>query len=128
MGNKLKVKYVRTKPHCNIGTIGHVDHGKTTLTSAITRCLQGIGVTIFKSYEQIDNHVEERIRGITINAAHIEYETNFRHYSHIDCPGHREYVKNMLTGAVQMEGAILVVSVTDGPQVQTREHLSWLKR
>jgi len=123
MGKKVKLKYERTKPHCNIGTIGHVDHGKTTLTSAITRCLQGIGVTVFKSYEQIDNHVEERIRGITINAAHIEYETNLRHYSHIDCPGHREYVKNMLTGAVQMEGAILVVSVTDGPQVQTREHL-----
>lgn len=106
-----------------IGTIGHVDHGKTTLTAAITKCLQGIGNTHFHAYHDIDNHVEERNRGITINAAHIEYETNERHYSHIDRPGHQQYVKNMLTGAVQMEGAILVVAVNDGPQVQTREHI-----
>jgi len=123
LSKKVKQKFERNKPHCNIGTIGHVDHGKTTLTAAITRCLQGIGVTVFKAYSDIDNHVEERIRGITINAAHIEYETIKRHYSHIDCPGHQQYVKNMLTGAVQMEGAILVVSVNDGPQVQTREHI-----
>lgn len=123
MTKKIKVKFERTKPHCNIGTIGHVDHGKTTLTAAITRCLQGIGGTVFKAYSDIDNHVEERVRGITINAAHVEYETEKRHYSHIDCPGHQQYVKNMLTGAVQMEGAILVVSVNDGPQVQTREHI-----
>lgn len=120
---KLKIKFDRIKPHCNIGTIGHVDHGKTTLTAAITKCLQGIGNTIFKAYSDIDNHIEERNRGITINAAHIEYETEKRHYSHIDCPGHQQYVKNMLTGAVQMEGAILVVAVNDGPQVQTREHV-----
>jgi elongation factor Tu len=119
----LNIKFNRIKPHCNIGTIGHVDHGKTTLTAAITRCLSGIGDTIFKAYHEIDNHVEERLRGITINAAHIEYETEKRHYSHIDCPGHQQYVKNMLTGAVQMEGAILVVAVNDGPQVQTREHI-----
>src|SRR5271163_4112523 len=118
-----KEKFERTKPHCNIGTIGHVDHGKTTLTAAITRFLQGIGGTVFKAYGDIDNHVEERNRGITINAAHIEYETIKRHYSHIDCPGHQQFVKNMLIGAVQMEGAILVVSVNDGPQVQTREHI-----
>jgi elongation factor Tu len=123
MSKKIKLKFERTKPHCNIGTIGHVDHGKTTLTAAITRCLQGIGGTVFKAYSDIDNHVEERIRGITINAAHIEYETEKRHYSHIDCPGHQQYIKNMLTGAVQMEGAILVVSVNDGPQIQTREHI-----
>ena len=123
MSKKVKLKFERNKPHCNIGTIGHVDHGKTTLTAAITRCLQGIGCTIFKAYSDIDNHVEERVRGITINAAHIEYETEKRHYSHIDCPGHQQYVKNMLTGAVQMEGAILVVSVNDGVQVQTREHV-----
>lgn len=123
MTKKVKVKFERTKLHCNIGTIGHVDHGKTTLTAAITRSLQGIGCTVFKAYSDIDNHVEERVRGITINAAHIEYETEKRHYSHIDCPGHQQYVKNMLTGAVQMEGAILVVSVNDGVQVQTREHV-----
>lgn len=115
--------FIKTKPHCNIGTIGHVDHGKTTLTAAITKCLQGIGNTHFHAYSDIDNHIEERTRGITINAAHIEYETTERHYSHIDCPGHQQYVKNMLTGAVQMEGAILVVAVNDGPQVQTREHI-----
>ena len=123
LSKKLKTKFERTKPHCNIGTIGHVDHGKTTLTAAITRCLQGIGGTVFKAYFDIDNHVEERVRGVTINAAHVEYETELRHYSHIDCPGHQQYIKNMLTGAVQMEGAILVVAVNDGPQVQTREHI-----
>jgi len=120
---KTIIKFIKTKPHCNIGTIGHVDHGKTTLTAAITRVLQGIGSTYFHAYHDIDNHVEERNRGITINAAHIEYETESRHYSHIDCPGHQQYVKNMLTGAVQMEGGILVVAVNDGPQVQTREHI-----
>jgi len=120
---KKVVKFERTKPHCNIGTIGHVDHGKTTLTAAITKCLRGIGSTEFKGYSDIDNCTEERERGITINAAHIEYETEKRHYSHIDCPGHQQYVKNMLTGAAQMEGAILVVAVNDGPQVQTREHI-----
>jgi len=120
---KIIVKFIKNKPHCNIGTIGHVDHGKTTLTAAITKCLQGIGGTYFHDYHDIDSHVEERTRGITINAAHIEYETEKRHYSHIDCPGHQQYVKNMLTGAVQMEGAILVVAVNDGPQVQTREHI-----
>ena len=123
MSKKIIVKFVKNKPHCNIGTIGHVDHGKTTLTAAITKCLQGIGNTVFHAYHDIDNHVEERNRGITINAAHIEYETEKRHYSHIDCPGHQQYVKNMLTGAVQMEGAILVVAVNDGPQIQTREHI-----
>jgi len=120
---KKIVKFERNKPHCNIGTIGHVDHGKTTLTAAITKCLQGIGNTSFRAYSDIDNCTEERERGITINAAHIEYETEKRHYSHIDCPGHQQYVKNMLTGAAQMEGAILVVAVNDGPQVQTREHV-----
>jgi len=120
---KKIIKFERTKPHCNIGTIGHVDHGKTTLTAAITKCLRGIGSTTFKAYSDIDNCTEERERGITINAAHIEYETEERHYSHIDCPGHQQYVKNMLTGAAQMEGAILVVAVNDGPQVQTREHV-----
>ena len=120
---KIISKFIKTKPHCNIGTIGHVDHGKTTSTAAITKCLQGIGGTAFHAYHDIDSHVEERNRGITINAAHIEYETEKRHYSHIDRPGHQQYVKNMLTGAVQMEGAILVVAVNDGPQVQTREHI-----
>jgi elongation factor Tu len=123
LAKSTTIKFNRTKPHCNIGTIGHVDHGKTTLTAAITKCLQGIGNTLFRAYHDIDNHIEERNRGITINAAHIEYETEKRHYSHIDCPGHQQYVKNMLTGAVQMEGAILVVAVNDGPQVQTREHV-----
>ena len=118
-----KAKFERSKPHCNIGTIGHVDHGKTTLTAAITKSLQGIGNTVFRGYSDIDNHQEERERGITINAAHVEYETQARHYSHIDCPGHQQYVKNMLTGAAQMDGAILVVAVNDGPQVQTREHI-----
>jgi len=120
---KKIIKFERTKPHCNIGTIGHVDHGKTTLTAAITKCLAGIGTTLFRAYSDIDNCVEERERGITINAAHIEYETEKRHYSHIDCPGHQQYVKNMLTGAAQMEGAILVIAVNDGPQIQTREHV-----
>jgi elongation factor Tu len=118
-----KARFERTKPHCNIGTIGHVDHGKTTLTAAITKCLSGIGNTVFKAYNEIDSHVEEMTRGITINAAHVEYETEKRHYSHIDCPGHQQYVKNMLTGAAQMDGAILVIAVNDGPQVQTREHI-----
>lgn len=120
---KRVIKFERTKPHCNIGTIGHVDHGKTTLTAAITKCLQGTGSTKFRAYHDIDNCAEERNRGITINAAHIEYETEMRHYSHIDCPGHQQYVKNMLTGAAQMEGAILVVAANDGPNVQTREHI-----
>jgi elongation factor Tu len=111
LAKKFIAKFIKTKPHCNVGTIGHVDHGKTTLTAAITKTLQGIGNTVFYAYHDIDNHVEERNRGITINAAHIEYETEQRHYSHIDCPGHQQYVKNMLTGAVQMEGAILVVAV-----------------
>jgi elongation factor Tu len=120
---KLKQRFERVKPHCNIGTIGHVDHGKTTLTAAITKSLQNVGGTVFKSYSDIDNNVDERARGITINASHVEYETEKRHYSHIDCPGHQQYIKHMLTGAIQMEGAILVVSVNDGPQVQTREHI-----
>jgi len=120
---KKIIKFERNKPHCNIGTIGHVDHGKTTLTAAITKCLRGIGSTTFRAYSDIDNCPEERERGITINAAHIEYETELRHYSHIDCPGHQQYVKNMLLGAAQMEGAILVVAVNDGPQIQTREHI-----
>jgi elongation factor Tu len=124
MAKKIeKEKFVRLKPHCNIGTIGHVDHGKTTLTAAITKVLAGIGNTKFKDYGDIDNHPEERARGITINTAHVEYETELRHYSHIDCPGHQDYIKNMITGANQMEGVILVVSVTDGVQVQTREHV-----
>jgi len=118
-----KEKFVRNKPHCNIGTIGHVDHGKTTLTAAITKALSGIGKTKFKDYSDIDSHPEERARGITINTAHIEYETNNRHYSHIDCPGHQDYIKNMITGANQMDGVILVVSAADGVQVQTREHV-----
>jgi elongation factor Tu len=118
-----KEKFVRTKPHCNIGTIGHVDHGKSTLTAAITKVLSTFGNTKFKDYGDIDNHPEERARGITINTAHIEYETENRHYSHIDCPGHQDYIKNMITGANQMEGVILVVSATDGVQVQTREHV-----
>lgn len=120
---KKLLKFDRVKPHCNVGTIGHVDHGKTTLTAAITKLLDGIGNTVYKQYSDIDNCTEERSRGITINAAHVEYETLNRHYSHIDCPGHQQYIKNMLTGAVQMEGAILVVAVNDGPQVQTREHV-----
>jgi len=123
MAKKEKEKFIRSKQHCNIGTIGHVDHGKTTLTAAITKALVGVGKTEFKSYSDIDFHPEERKRGITINATHIEYETEKRHYSHIDCPGHQDYIKNMITGANQMEGVILVVSAADGVQVQTREHV-----
>jgi elongation factor Tu len=121
---RQKEKFIRSKDHCNIGTIGHVDHGKTTLTSAITKVLsRHVKGTKYTSYDEIDRHAEERRRGITIVATHVEYETNKRHYSHIDCPGHQDYIKNMITGAIQMDGAILVVSVVDGPQVQTREHV-----
>jgi elongation factor Tu len=116
-------KFSRSKPHCNIGTIGHVDHGKTTLTAAITRVLAERGGAAHKAYDQIDSAPEEKARGITISAAHVEYETETRHYAHIDCPGHADYVKNMITGAAQMDGAILVVSATDGPMPQTREHI-----
>ena len=118
-----KQKFERTKPHVNVGTIGHVDHGKTTLTAAITLCLSTAGGAEVKAYEQIDNAPEERERGITINTAHVEYETEKRHYAHVDCPGHADYVKNMITGAAQMDGAILVVSAADGPMPQTREHI-----
>ena len=118
-----KQKFERTKPHVNIGTIGHVDHGKTTLTAAITRCLAAAGGAEAKAYDQIDSAPEERARGITINTAHVEYETEGRHYAHVDCPGHADYVKNMITGAAQMDGAILVVSAADGPVPQTREHI-----
>ncbi len=116
-------KFERNKPHINIGTIGHVDHGKTTLTAAITATLSTIGFSILKKYEEIDAAPEEKARGITINTAHVEYETNFRHYAHIDCPGHADYIKNMITGAAQMDGAILVVAATDGAMPQTREHI-----
>jgi elongation factor Tu len=119
-----KVKFERTKPHINIGTIGHVDHGKTTLTSAITFCLKSKGLNVeTRSFDSIDNAPEERERGITIAIAHVEYETDNRHYAHVDCPGHADYVKNMITGAAQMDGAILVVSAADGPMPQTREHI-----
>ena len=118
-----KQKYERTKPHVNIGTIGHVDHGKTTLTAAITKVLAGKGLAKFEDYNMIDKAPEERERGITINTAHVEYETEKRHYAHVDCPGHADYVKNMITGAAQMDGAILVVSAADGPMPQTREHI-----
>lgn len=118
-----KAKFERTKPHVNIGTIGHVDHGKTTLTAAITKVLASKGQAEFKSFDQIDNAPEERDRGITIATAHVEYETENRHYAHVDCPGHADYVKNMITGAAQMDGAILVVSAADGPMPQTREHI-----
>ena len=118
-----KEKYVRSKPHVNIGTIGHVDHGKTTLTAAITKVLAEKGDAQFVDYNMIDKAPEERERGITINTAHVEYETEKRHYAHIDCPGHADYVKNMITGAAQMDGAILVVSAADGPMPQTREHI-----
>jgi elongation factor Tu len=118
-----KAKFERTKPHVNIGTIGHVDHGKTTLTAAITKVLASKGQAEFKSFDQIDNAPEERERGITIATAHVEYETENRHYAHVDCPGHADYVKNMITGAAQMDGAILVVSAADGPMPQTREHI-----
>jgi elongation factor Tu len=118
-----KQKFTRNKPHCNIGTIGHVDHGKTTLTAAITKILAEKKQAVYKAYEQIDSAPEEKERGITIATAHVEYETEKRHYAHIDCPGHADYVKNMITGAAQMDGAILVVSATDGPMPQTREHI-----
>ncbi len=118
-----KKKFERTKPHVNVGTIGHVDHGKTTLTAAITKCLSLKGYADYTSFEQIDKAPEERERGITIAIAHVEYETDNRHYAHVDCPGHADYVKNMITGAAQMDGAILVVSAADGPMPQTREHI-----
>ena len=118
-----KEKFERTKPHVNIGTIGHVDHGKTTLTAAITTVLAKQGLSEVKSFDQIDNAPEEKERGITINTAHVEYETANRHYAHVDCPGHADYVKNMVTGAAQMDGAIIVVAATDGPMPQTREHI-----
>jgi elongation factor Tu len=118
-----KAKFERTKPHCNIGTIGHVDHGKTSLTAAITKVLAETGGATFTSYDQIDKAPEEKARGITISTAHVEYETKKRHYAHVDCPGHADYVKNMITGAAQMDGAILVVSAADGPMPQTREHI-----
>jgi elongation factor Tu len=118
-----KAKFQRTKPHCNIGTIGHVDHGKTSLTAAITKVLAKAGGATFTAYDQIDKAPEERARGITISTAHVEYETQNRHYAHVDCPGHADYVKNMITGAAQMDGAILVVSAADGPMPQTREHI-----
>jgi elongation factor Tu len=118
-----KAKFERNKPHCNIGTIGHVDHGKTSLTAAITKILAKTGGATFTAYDQIDKAPEERERGITISTAHVEYETKNRHYAHVDCPGHADYVKNMITGAAQMDGAILVVSAADGPMPQTREHI-----
>jgi elongation factor Tu len=118
-----KAKFERNKPHCNIGTIGHVDHGKTSLTAAITKVLAKTGGATFTAYDQIDKAPEERERGITISTAHVEYETKARHYAHVDCPGHADYVKNMITGAAQMDGAILVVSAADGPMPQTREHI-----
>ena len=123
-----KAKFERNKPHCNIGTIGHVDHGKTSLTAAITKVLAETGGAIFTSYDNIDKAPEERERGITISTAHVEYETANRHYAHVDCPGHADYVKNMITGAAQMDGAILVVSATDGPMPQTREHILLAKQ
>ena len=118
-----KAKFARTKPHLNIGTIGHVDHGKTSLTAAITKVLAATGGATFTAYDQIDKAPEEKARGITISTAHVEYETPNRHYAHVDCPGHADYVKNMITGAAQMDGAILVVAATDGPMPQTREHI-----
>ena len=118
-----KEKFQRTKPHCNIGTIGHVDHGKTTLTAAITKVLAEKGGAKFTAYDEIDKAPEEKARGITISTAHVEYETGKRHYAHVDCPGHADYVKNMITGAAQMDGGILVVSAADGPMPQTREHI-----
>ena len=118
-----KAKFERTKPHCNIGTVGHVDHGKTTLTAAITKVLAESGGAEFTAYDQIDKAPEEKERGITIATAHVEYETDSRHYAHVDCPGHADYIKNMITGAAQMDGAILVVSAPDGPMPQTREHI-----
>jgi elongation factor Tu len=127
--SKIKEKFIKDKAHCNIGTIGHVDHGKTTLTAAITKALSMSGTnTKFTKYADIDKHVEERRRGITISATHIEYETKIRHYTHIDCPGHQNYIKNMITGAAQMDGAILVIALTEGPQEQTREHVILAKQ
>jgi len=123
-----KQKFERTKPHVNIGTIGHVDHGKTTLTAAITKVLAFAGKAKFESYDMIDKAPEERERGITINTAHVEYETDSRHYAHVDCPGHADYIKNMITGAAQMDGAILVVAGTDGPMAQTKEHILLAKQ
>ena len=118
-----KEKFARTKPHCNVGTIGHVDHGKTSLTAAITKVLAETGGATYTAYDQIDKAPEEKARGITIATAHVEYQTQNRHYAHVDCPGHADYVKNMITGAAQMDGAILVVSAADGPMPQTREHI-----
>ena len=123
-----KEKFERTKPHVNIGTIGHVDHGKTTLTAAITKVLAAKGQAKFQGYDMIDKAPEEKARGITINTAHVEYETNARHYAHVDCPGHADYIKNMITGAAQMDGAILVVAATDGPMPQTKEHVLLAKQ
>src|ERR687885_1026842 len=118
-----KQKFDRSKPHLNVGTMGHIDHGKTTLTAAITKVSQLMGKAEFRAYDQIDNAPEEKARGITINIAHVEYETDKRHYAHVDMPGHRDYIKNMITGAAQVDGAILVVSAADGPMPQTREHV-----
>src|SRR5439155_21966367 len=118
-----KAKFEQTKPHANVGTIGHVDHGKTSLTAAITKVLAMKKLAEYKAYDQIDNAPEERERGVTINISHVEYETENRHYAHVDCPGHADYIKNMITGAAQMDGAILVVSAPDGPMPQTREHI-----
>src|SRR5258708_16288098 len=123
-----KAKFERNKPHCNIGTIGHVDHGKTSLTAAITKVLAESGGATFTAYDQIDKAPEEKARGITISTAHVEYETKNRHYAHVDCPGHADYVKNMITGAAQMDGAILVVSAADGPMPQTRAHILLAKQ
>src|SRR5437868_3215754 len=120
MGKKV---FERTKPHVNVGTLGHVDHGKTTLTAAITKTLATRGMASFRAYDSIDKAPEEKARGITIAIAHVEYETDQRHYAHVDCPGHADYIKNMITGAAQMDGAILVVSAADGPMPQTREHI-----
>src|SRR5438445_430131 len=118
-----KQKFERTKPHANVGTIGHIDHGKTTLTAAITKTLSLKGGAQFRAFDSIDNAPEEKARGITIAIAHVEYETEKRHYAHVDCPGHADYIKNMITGAAQMDGAIVVVSAADGPMPQTREHI-----
>jgi elongation factor Tu len=123
MTGMAKQKFERTKPHVNVGTIGHIDHGKTTLTSAITLVLSQAGLADYKKFDEIDKAPEERERGITISTYHVEYETQNRHYAHVDCPGHADYVKNMITGAAQMDGAILVVSAEDGPMPQTREHI-----
>src|SRR5947207_7117925 len=118
-----KARFERKKPHMNVGTIGHIDHGKTTLTAAITKVQAGKGLAQFTAFDQIDKAPEEKQRGITISIAHVEYETEKRHYAHVDCPGHHDYIKNMITGAAQMDGAILVVSAADGPMPQTREHV-----